>query len=144
MIIQEWAVIWVKMVLSVYKGWVWGCQICNKGQWYLRRTLVYSSFIIGFSFSISIEICREGEEDYKLHNAITILSHSYKQASCNDLPERNVENRIINLFPTNPIIILNIKKYSGKCGARHQEKNIFNAFSIFWKSCCAQRQQKVK
>ena len=36
--------------------------------------------------------------------------------------------------PTNSIIILNIKKDSGKCGARQQEKNIFNAFSIFWES----------
>ena len=33
-------VIWIKIVLSVNKGWVWGgCRICNEGQWYLRRTL---------------------------------------------------------------------------------------------------------
>ena len=29
------------MVLSVNNEWVWGCRICNEGQWYLRRTLVH-------------------------------------------------------------------------------------------------------
>ena len=48
MIIQEWAVIWIKIVLSVYKGWVWGCRICNKGQRYLRRTLVVLECVLAF------------------------------------------------------------------------------------------------
>ena len=36
---DQWTVIWIKIVLSVYKGWVRGCQICNEGP-YLRRTFV--------------------------------------------------------------------------------------------------------
>ena len=38
-------IIWIKIVLSVYKGWVWGWQSCNEGQWYPWRTLDMMIFI---------------------------------------------------------------------------------------------------
>ena len=41
----------IKIVLFVYKGWVWGCRIWNESQWYLTRTLDGNGHFTGRSRS---------------------------------------------------------------------------------------------
>ena len=66
MIIQEWAVIRIKIILSIYKVWAWGRRICNKGQWYLRRTLATCHLAGGVKITLAISYCNSCISSYTI------------------------------------------------------------------------------